>query len=69
MLKMDYLSAYCCLITKGEEPSQSETRAEILETEIGVEENWEGGNKLKVIYSSEAVKHQNRKWKVGTESE
>lgn len=73
MPKMDYLNAYCRLITTGEEAEQFKSRVEIWETEIAVDKTSEKGNRQQVIYSNVPVKQQNifsnKMWKVGRESE
>lgn len=50
MPKMDYLNAYCHLITAGEEAEKFKSKLEILEAEIDMDKTSKEGNKPKLIY-------------------
>lgn len=59
MPKMDYLNAYCRLITAGEEAEQFKSRLEILETKIDMNMTSKGGNKPQLIYIIVPLKKPN----------
>lgn len=55
---MDYLNAYCWLITTHEKAEQFKSRVEyFLETEREVDETSEEGNSLQVIYYTCTMKN------------